>query len=323
MALAAGCPLYPTPSISARMTTALVVSAGRLHTPTQHWHGLGRLANWVETRVEARSQRMREAMHSWSRSWHCSKKAQQLMLTSSQLIVANDSRSLSECLQKAPSSHPTLQSRSRVGVREWSGTKTRDIAAKGHLFSEGNPRTHIYKLVSGSVCLYRMLEDGRRQVINFAFDEDIVGLASGPLSVCNAQALAATRVKCLPISAMLTAAKADARVALGLYEALSRELVAAHEHLLSVGQRGATEKLATFLVMLSRHNESRGRSPDTISLPMTRSDIADFLGITIETVSRTLTKLRRQGLIEIDQITTLHLKSMSRLVAIAEGGARV
>ena len=122
---------------------------------------------------------------------------------------------------------------------------------------------------------------------------------------------------------MLTAAKADGRVALGLYEALSRELLAAQAHLVCVGQRGATERIATFLVMLSRRNEMRGRSPDTITLPMTRIDIADFLGMTIETVSRTLTKLKHQGLIEVDQIATIRLKNITRLVVIAEGCVRV
>jgi CRP/FNR family transcriptional regulator len=245
------------------------------------------------------------------------------MLTNGRSNVTNNSRSLAASLQRASPSHLTSTSHREVGIREWPRCKTRNIAAKGHLFIEGNSRTHIYKIVSGSVCLYRMLEDRRRQVINFSFDQDIVGLGSGPFSACNAQALTETRVKCLPITAILTAAKADPRVALGLYEALSRELLAAHEHLLSVGQRGASERLTTFLVMLSRRNEMRGRSGATIDLPMSRADIADFLGITIETVSRTLTKFRQQRLIEIDQITTLHLKSMSRLVAIAEGGARV
>jgi CRP/FNR family transcriptional regulator len=101
---------------------------------------------------------------------------------------------------------------------------------------------------------------------------------------------------------LLKAAKRDAKVALRLYEALSRELVATREHLLCVGQRGASERLATFLVILSRRNETRGYDPETIKLPMTRADIADFLGVTIETVSRTFSKLRNQGLIEIDQV---------------------
>jgi CRP/FNR family transcriptional regulator, anaerobic regulatory protein len=122
---------------------------------------------------------------------------------------------------------------------------------------------------------------------------------------------------------LLKAAKRDAKVALGLYEALSRELVATREHVLCVGQRGASERLATFFVILSRRNEQRGNDPQTITLPMTRADIADFLGLTIETVSRTFSKLSRHGLIQIDQITTIRLRNTGKLQRLAEGNVRV
>jgi DNA-binding MarR family transcriptional regulator len=141
--------------------------------------------------------------------------------------------------------------------------------------------------------------------------------------VAKAQAIVLTRLKCLPLATLLKAAKHDAKVALGLYEALAQELIATHEHLLCVGQRGATERLAAFLLILSRRNEVRGSDPETIKLPMTRVDIADFLGLTIETVSRTFSKLKSQGLIEIDQNTTIHLKNTDELKRLAEGGARV
>lgn len=90
-----------------------------------------------------------------------------------------------------------------------------------------------------------------------------------------------------------------------------------------LGHRGATERVATFLLILSRRNMMRGLPPDVVDLPMSRADIADFLGITIETVSRTLTKLRLQGLIDFEQITTLRLTSISRLVALADDCERV
>jgi CRP/FNR family transcriptional regulator len=122
---------------------------------------------------------------------------------------------------------------------------------------------------------------------------------------------------------LLKAAQRDAKVALGLYEALSRELVATREHVLCVGQRGASERLATFFVILSRRNEQRGNDPQTITLPMTRADIADFLGLTIETVSRTFSKLSRHGLIQIDQITTIRLRNTGKLQRLAEGNVRV
>jgi CRP-like cAMP-binding protein len=86
--------------------------------------------------------------------------------------------------------------------------------------------------------------------------------------------MVSTRLKCLPLAVLLKAAKRDAKVALGLYEALSHELVATRERVLCVGQRGATERLATFFVILSRRNEDRGYDPQTIKLPMTRADIS-------------------------------------------------
>jgi len=96
---------------------------------------------------------------------------------------------------------------------------------------------------------------------------------------------------------LLKAAKQDPEIALKLYEAISRELLATREHLLCLGQRGACERLAAFLVVLSRRNAARGADPRIVKLPMTRLDVADFLGLTIETVSRTLSKMKRQGLI--------------------------
>jgi len=196
-------------------------------------------------------------------------------------------------------------SRTRLAEHEWPRSKRRFIAGKSHLYTEGDPRTHVYRILSGAICLYRMLEDGRRQVVDFAFTGDVIGLGAGQVESCNAQAVSPTHVSGLPIARLMTAAKADARIALGLYEALSREIAVAHEHLTCLGHRSATERVATFLVILSRRNEVRGLACDVVDLPMSRADIADFLGIRIETVSRTLSKLRIQGLIEIHQITKL------------------
>ena len=161
---------------------------------------------------------------------------------------------------------------------DWGNGIVRRLEAKEHLFTEGDPKTHLYKVASGVVCLYKVLFDGRRQVVDFAYEDDVIGLCSAPVEALNAQALVLTRLKCLPVRVLLTTAKRDAKVALKLYEALSRELAATRNHLLCVGQRGATERLATFLLILSRRNEARRGEPKTIKLPMTRADIAGFPG---------------------------------------------
>ena len=245
------------------------------------------------------------------------------MLTRYQSADGGTARNQSSAPDYATTALSRTRARTPLVEHEWPRSTLRLIADKAQLFNEGDPRTHVYKVMNGAICLYRMLEDGRRQVIDFAFEGDVVGLGSGRLETCNAQALNTTQVSGIPIATLMAAAKANTRIALGLYEALSREIVVAQEHLMCLGHRGATERVATFLVILSRRNELRGLGPDVVTLPMSRVDIADFLGITIETVSRTLTKLRVQGLIDIEQITTLRLTRMSKLVALAEGRERV
>jgi CRP-like cAMP-binding protein len=197
----------------------------------------------------------------------------------------------------------------------------RGIEAKDHIFTEGDPKLHVYQVVTGAVCLYKVLPDGRRQVIDFAFGGDLIGLSLSDRERYNAQATVATRVKCLPVSALQGIASKDPAIAMRMCEALSDELTAIRDHLVCVVQRSATERLVTFLLALSRRNEARGRDPATLELPMTRTDIGDFLGLTIETVSRTFSKLKALGFIEIDQGTTIRLVAIDDLMALADGNA--
>jgi CRP-like cAMP-binding protein len=195
----------------------------------------------------------------------------------------------------------------------------RGIEAKKHMFTEGDQRAFVYKILSGAICLYKLLPDGRRQVIGFAYAGDMIGLSMTGQETLNAQAMVATRVKCLPVASLLQMADRDTSLAHTLYEALANELSSVREHLVCVGQRTAMERLATFLLSLSKRNECRGTDPETIDLPMTRTDIGDFLGLTIETVSRTFTKLRAIGIIEIDQGTTIRIIDSEQLKVLADG----
>lgn len=154
----------------------------------------------------------------------------------------------------------------------------RRVDAKGHLFVEGDPKSHVYKIASRAICLYRIQLDGRRQIIEFAFEGDLIGIGSAAVQSCNAQALVSTRLKYLSLYRHIAnAARRDVKIALGLYEALSCEQIRSREHLSYLGRRGATERLAAFLVGLSRRNHETGRNPRILWLPMTRVDIADYL----------------------------------------------
>jgi len=189
----------------------------------------------------------------------------------------------------------------------------RRIEAKEFVFAEGDPATHLYQVETGAVALYKVLCDGRRQVLGFAYPGDFIGLGAQDEHVVNAQAIKPTRLRCLPLSALSQIARQDPRLGFRLYEALASELAATRELLLTTGQRSACERLVAFLLALSRRNARKGQDPLAFDLPMTRTDIADFLGLTIETVSRTFTKLRTLGLIELPHASRVRLLDIERL----------
>jgi CRP/FNR family transcriptional regulator len=219
----------------------------------------------------------------------------------------------------AASLRPTFQHVSRnadepAGLEQrLARASLRRVEAKEFVFAEGDPATHLYQVETGAVALYKVLCDGRRQVLGFAYPGDFIGLGAQEEYVVNAQAMKPTRLRCLPLSALSQIARQDPRLGFRLYEALASELAATRELLLTTGQRSAAERLIALLLALSRRNERKGQDPRLFDLPMTRTDIADFLGLTIETVSRTFTKLRMLGLIELPHASRVHLLDLERL----------
>lgn len=198
---------------------------------------------------------------------------------------------------------------------------SRLLQAREHIFFDGDPKDRIYKVEKGAVCLYKTLPDGRRQIVDFAYSGDLIGLSTLETHVFSAQAIALTRLRCLPVGLLEEMARNDPRVGVQLYQALSDQLLSAHDLLLTVGQRNATERLAALLMALSRRNERSGADPTRIALPMTRADIADFLSLTIETVSRTFTKLRQGGLIDLAHSSLVVIRDRRALGRLAVGEA--
>jgi CRP/FNR family transcriptional regulator len=195
----------------------------------------------------------------------------------------------------------------------------RRVDAREHLWCEGDQRTHVYRVESGAICVYKVLPDGRRHVVDFAFPGDLVGLGLTSEHTFNAQALVVTRLKGLTISAFNQAMRDDNRLALKLYESLSMELEAARAQLLMVSKRVSTERVASFLMVLADRAAKRGGNPDVIALPMRRVDIADFLGLTIETVSRTFTKLKTSRIISLLPGNLVRIVNPGRLAELAGG----
>lgn len=197
----------------------------------------------------------------------------------------------------------------------------RSFAAKEHVFTEGDPRANLYRLESGAVCLYKVMPDGRRQVLGFAYAGDLIGLGSCGEHQFNAQATKASELRILPWSMVQRIGRNDPEFGFKLYEAAAQELAAAHDLLLTTGQRTAMESLAAFLLAMARRGRRAKDGHTIIDLPMTRSDIGDFLGLTIETVSRTFTKLRHLRIIDLAQCTQVHVLDMDALEDLAQGEA--
>lgn len=198
----------------------------------------------------------------------------------------------------------------------------RRVEAKEFLFAEGDATSHVYRIETGAIALFKVLTDGRRQVMGFAYPGDIIGLGVEDEHAMNAQAVKPTRVRCLPVTSLRQSAATDPMLGFKLYEALSRELAATRDLMLTTGQRSAMERVAGFLLAFSRRNQRNGQDPTTFELPMTRTDIGDFLGLTIETVSRTFTKLKVLQLIELQHSNQVRLLAIDELESLADGEDR-
>jgi CRP/FNR family transcriptional regulator len=215
-------------------------------------------------------------------------------------------------------------SRDQTGLdRTLAQAALRRVEAKELLFVEGDPTTHVFRVETGAIALYKVLADGRRQIVGFAYPGDLIGLGALGEHVMNAQAIKPTRLRSLPMAALYRSAAQDPALGLKLYEALARELAATRDLMLTTGQRSATERVVSFLLAFSRRSARNGQDPADFELPMTRADIGDFLGLTIETVSRTFTKLRTLGLIELPQSNRVRLVDIDQLESLAAGEEEV
>ena len=197
----------------------------------------------------------------------------------------------------------------------------------GHTFiQEGDPAEHFFNVTAGTSKLYKLLPDGRRQVTGFAGVGYFLGLAVSSSYAFSAEAL--EPVKVCRFSRTKLCGLLDDFPALEkkLLEVASNELVVAQEQMLLLGRKTARERLASFLIAranMTPHCPGRGAAnmAERIQLPMTRGDIADYLGLTIETVSRTLSKLRAEKFIEIPNNSEIVLLKHDAVEDIATGMA--
>jgi CRP/FNR family nitrogen fixation transcriptional regulator len=172
---------------------------------------------------------------------------------------------------------------------------------------EGEPAEYVYKVLSGAARSYKVLDDGRRQISAFYLPGDMFGLEAGDEHYSSAEAVSESTILVIKRSALVALASRDGEVARHLWGVTARELERIQDHMLLLIQ-SAQERVACFLLEMAERLSS-----DSIELPMPRQDIADYLGLTIETVSRTLTQLETSSAIEVPTCRRIVLRNRKAL----------
>lgn len=204
---------------------------------------------------------------------------------------------------------------SATGKRE--GT-TRSVRAKEHVFYEDDPRTHIFEIAEGSVCVYKLMPDGRRQIVAFCYPGDLIGMGTREEYFYNAEATSDAKLNCYPVATIERLAEQRPELSHALLAFAMAELSLAREQMLTLGRKSALERVCSFLLERVRKQHTRGEDVLRIDLPMTRTDIADYLGLTIETVSRNFSKLKMTGIIDLPHSGEVIVRDMDALESMAE-----
>ena len=177
------------------------------------------------------------------------------------------------------------------------------------IYGEGEPSEYVYQVIRGAVRTYKLLNDGRRQIGAFLLPGDVFGLDSGSAYRLTAEAIVDTTVRLVKRHNLEAAAGSNVKVAHNLWTMTASELRHAEDHMLLLGRKTAMEKVATFLLEMDRRLAKAGM----MALPMCRRDIGDYLGLTLETVSRTLSQLSDQGVLVFSSARQIVLRNRRRL----------
>jgi CRP-like cAMP-binding protein len=176
------------------------------------------------------------------------------------------------------------------------------------IYGENEPADYLYKVISGTVRTYRILNDGRRQIGAFYLPGDIFGLEVGAEHHFSAEAISDAKVLVIKRSALVGLANRDGDVARQLWSFTARELLRAQDHVLLL-IKSAQQRVASFLLEMAE----RLSDGEAVELPMSRQDIADYLGLTIETISRTLTQLELELAIALPTSRRIVLRNRNAL----------
>src|SRR4051794_9740148 len=195
------------------------------------------------------------------------------------------------------SSNPT------VSLSEFTYKKGSEI------YGEKEPAEYVYRVKAGAVRSYKLLSDGRRQIGAFHLAGDIFGLENGSAHRFTTEAIVDTTVRLVRRQSLELVAQDDAVVARNLLSMTTTNLQHAEDHMLLLGRKTSLERVAAFLIEMDKRLTAAG----IMALPMSRRDIADYLGLTLETVSRALSRLHELGILGFIGNTQRQIVLLDRL----------
>lgn len=188
------------------------------------------------------------------------------------------------------------------------------------MFHEGDPVKRVFMLASGSLKIYTLLADGRRQVTGFMFPGDFLGISVDDEYAFTAEALSDSELWWFARQVFDSFVERTPDMERELYRLAAHELAAAQQQIVLLGRKTAAERLASFfLMLLERKERVNARAETRFDLPMSRLDIADYLGLTKETVSRMVASLRDRGLIRLERQDRVQVTDRAGLEEMAAG----
>ena len=196
---------------------------------------------------------------------------------------------------------------------------TQDMGAGASIIEEGEPAEYVFNVTGGVIRLFKLLPDGRRSITGFLFPGDFLGLSHRDNHACSAEALSPVMLCRFPRRRLESLFVEMPKLERRLLGIASNELATAQDQMVLLGRKTAAEKIASFLSMLAARQVDRRVPANPVHVPMSRADIADYLGLTTETVSRTFTQLKASGLIELQPQGRIRICDEEALEDLAEG----
>lgn len=187
------------------------------------------------------------------------------------------------------------------------------------LTRQGERADYLFNITSGAARIQTLLADGRRQITGFLFAGDFVGLEAAARHAGSVEAIEPVTACRFSMADYRTLVRQTPALEAVLLERAGHELAEARSQILLLGRKTAEEKLASFLIALSDRDPMRPHADGELRLPMSRTEIADYLGLTIETVSRVLGRFRTAGIVQLVSVSELRILRPERLAQLADG----